>query len=177
MAEVIALETELGTNSAGAISTTVAARIAVLETARCQQTRTAISIGNNTLTDITFNSALHTDFDPRDWHDPSSNPGRITPNLTGWYRVTALASWATDTDYIRVITEVLKNGLATTPTREIDVAAATSSQPGVSAAFPLIKLNGTTDYISMRVFQSNTGAGSNNVDATLLVELVYPTTS
>lgn len=176
--EILAIEQTLGTNPQGSLAT-VKARLERLEwmatPAVCQLVQaSAQTVAYNTPTTVTFGVE---DLDPRGWHSTSSNTDRVTPDIAGWYRVTFLAEWSTDTDYTRLLVDVQKNGaLVGTPRMGWDLRAASAaglSPVDMMASSPLISMNGTTDYISLGAYQTNASSGSATVQCRLLVELVY----
>lgn len=144
--------------------------------ALCQLVQSSTqSITNNTSTPVTFNSE---DLDPLSWHSTVSLTERVVPTIAGWYRVTAQTEWQADTDYTRILVDINKNAAAIgAPNMRVDSIAVTTAAAAKSIPLtsPLISLNGSTDYISLVVFQVNTSAGANTVQCRLLVELVYPT--
>lgn len=141
--------------------------------ALCQMKRSStLSISNNAATAVTWNS---TDLDPLNWNDTGVNPTRITPTISGWYRTSYVTDWQSDTDYTRILAAVQKNGAATTPNFTLEHRpAAVTHTPRLAGSFPLLQMNGTTDYVELVVLQVNTSAGANTVDPQFLVELVYP---
>lgn len=141
--------------------------------ALCQVRMSAAqSIPNGANTTLSFDTE---DLDALTWH-AGGTPTRITPTIAGWYRVTFTTDWQSDTDYFRLLVNILKNGAVTTPLRSIEIpGGAVTLTPNVSGSVTLVQMNGTTDFLELSAFQVNTSAGANTCDATFLVELVYPT--
>lgn len=101
------------------------------------------------------------------WHNPSTNPDRVTPNVAGVYRVTASSQTAANVTGNRRV-QISRNS---TPYAEVTLAsAASNSTNGVTA---VMTLNGTTDYVTA---QTDQGSGSSlTVTAQLSVEFIRPT--
>ena len=170
MGEVVAIQTELGTNPSGALST-VALRVRQTDSL-CQVRQSGgQSIAHNTVVTLNFNTE---DLDPLGWHDNVTNNHRITPTVAGWYQSSFGTSWQADADYTFAKTVLRKNG--TEPTVSQSATAVVSlGDVDANAGLPLMSMNGTTDYLDLVVFQTNTSAGTNTVDVTWLVKLVYAT--
>lgn len=145
----------------------------VVNNALCQLAQSATqSISNSTSVEVTFDTE---DLDPLAWHSTVTNTHRVTPTIAGWYRATFAIDWGTDDDYTRQLMDVFKNGGDTgPPSRREDQVGGSGARSYLGVA-PLIQMNGTTDYLSLRVLQTNTSAAANTVRCRFLVELVFPT--
>lgn len=143
----------------------------------CQaRTSGTFNVPNN---DTTLQIALNTEvqgYDPLSWHDNATNNHRVTPNIQGLYRVVGASGWPSDTDYTRVYLEVWKNGaqIGTNHRNDLQISGGTQGVRSVQVISPLIELNGTTDYVSLSPFQTNTSANAQAITATIYVELVVP---
>jgi hypothetical protein len=115
------------------------------------------------------------EIDPFNWHNPASNNTRVTPTIAGWYQTVASVDWGDDSDYTNLIIDVRRNGSTIGTTFALDMPQGDVSNFRGSLTTPLILLNGSSDYLELFVFQSNTSAGANDLNARFLVELVYPT--
>jgi hypothetical protein len=143
----------------------------------CQVTRATQSITNSTDTTIDWVNESATVIDPLDWYVAATSTTVITPTIAGWYRVTLTWDWVADAgnDYTATSAWVEKNA-ATTVARYRSVEnGAVVTTPSASLTTGLVQLNGTSDTIRMRVRQTNTSAGANQINPTMLVELVHPT--
>lgn len=122
---------------------------------------TSQSITNNSLTVVTFDTER---YDTDSMHSTSSLTSRITINTAGIYVVSAHIVWQADTDYTRRLFDLLLNG-ATIIARKSDESAAhgIANDEGwnLSTQYKLA----AADYVEVRVFQTNTSAGANNVTA------------
>jgi len=148
----------------------------ISKNALCQLVQTGTqSINHNDVTPVAFTGE---DLDPLGWHSTSSLTERVVPTIAGWYRVTFSASWSTDTDYTRLAIQVHINGVALgAPSIGFDLIqeAAVAGGRIFGGSSPLISCNGTSDYLSIAAYQTNTGGQANTVQCRLLVELVHPT--
>lgn len=123
----------------------------------CDMSMLAKSIPNNALSILGTTSpdrAYTETYDIDGWHDPVTNPDRITPTQPGDYEIEVRGAWAAGATGRRYI-QLFKNGalVATLATNEV---------PGSNTAFvgyaSLFSMNGTTDYITVQAFQNNGGA-------------------
>jgi hypothetical protein len=144
-------------------------------TAICQVRMTAQSITDNTLTALLFDTDTTgtEDLDTLGWHENTVAPERITPTIAGWYQVGWSCEWQTDTDYVRVFSELQKNEAVLSPARRIEGPVATA--PHHYTGGGLVQMNGTTDRFRITVFQDNTSGNANTVSAVFTVELKIPT--
>lgn len=127
-----------------------------------------------------FNFDGADDYDPLDWHDPSTNNDRVTPTIPGDYKVTVEPVLQGTNTVASAFSAVYKNG--TRVSRSGNVKPGTSA---TSAALPtyidVVSCNGTTDYIQGACSVSTsateqTNPASNNTGITrMLVEYIGPT--
>lgn len=117
------------------------------------------------------------DLDPLSWHSTVTNTSRITPTIAGWYRATAVVLFGSDNDYTRISVAIFKTGASATPPygQQSFVPGAAALGPVLTTQSVMISLNGSTDYLEVSAFQSNTSAAANTAQGRLSVELVYPT--
>lgn len=144
-------------------------------TAICIAQRTAAqSVVDNTTVDLALTG---TDLlDPNAWHDPAGGaPERITPTIAGWYLVIGHAEFTSaTTTTARRVTRIAKNGTAVH--QGIDVAVATGlASLQAQDATATVSLNGSTDFVTLQVFQDDTGGSARNFTGFLSAQLIYPT--
>jgi hypothetical protein len=115
--------------------------------------------GNQTLTSgvstkMAFDSK---NFDTNNCYNTSTY--RFTPNVAGYYLVTALAGFSGISGAVTgpLTNQIYKNG--GTPTFQIGRSYASSDYPASNAS-ALIYLNGSTDYIECYMVQSATASGT-----------------
>lgn len=89
------------------------------------------------------------------WHDPATNPTRITPKIAGNYEVSIDALWGVTT--AQSFVKARKNSATTF--RNVIVAANAESGLSGEAAFAVgtMSFNGTTDYVDFTAYM-NSGA-------------------
>jgi hypothetical protein len=124
------------------------------------------TIAHNTTTPVSFNGTANADYEVSDllgWHDQTTNPTRITPNIAGWYRATAKACFASNATGYRIIWFDGSLSHQPSPTLQlylgmIYLPAVNGDITYVSASSSLIYFNGTGDYIEMKVVQSSGGS-------------------
>lgn len=109
-------------------------------------TGTAVTLGStpNAYTEIS---------DKLNWHDPSTNPNRITPTIAGVYLVTMGANWATNAGTTGTRQYIIRKNGTVIPGGGPVVAAATDISGNGSSSIP-VQLNGTTDYIDVGIIHS-----------------------
>lgn len=141
--------------------------------ARCQVRMSAPqSLTSSSSTALSFDTE---DYDPLGWH-AGGTPTLITPTIAGWYRATLSTQFQSDTDYVDILLEIQKGGVALTPPQTLRITgAATTWVPGLPLQTVLVQLNGSSENLRAVARQQNTSAGANTVNAALLVELVVPT--
>lgn len=111
--------------------------------------------------------------DPLGWHDPASNPSRITPNINGMYECKANFQFVGNSTGRRAVA-VRQNG--STINYGSTWAATTAGNVGGIQTVEL-QLNGSTDYIEAFMFQDSGGtlacgdATSSRLSAKLLYRL------
>jgi hypothetical protein len=106
---------------------------------------------------LTFGAGSE-EIDTHNFHDPATNPSRITPTVPGTYRVTATLNMQAGT-YSSLLMVFRKNGANTTPlvTYRPDPASATAA----AQLTTLLTANGTTDYFEIIV--QTTPAGTTSI--------------
>jgi hypothetical protein len=90
--------------------------------------------------------------------------GRITPNVSGYYRVTANVQMGNTG--VRSIISIVKNVATVVATNDM---VAASLGTGITC---VVFLNGTTDYVSTTVYQQS-GAANNYTNYQLTVSLIW----
>jgi len=125
----------------------------VLSPPWCQVRQTvAQNIATSAWTGLLFD----TEDDDQDlWHSLAANTDRIVPQTPGWVRLEGGASFATNATGFRGTRWAL-NGTAIAGSQEI-VPAATGGATVVGARSVAVQVNGTTDIITLQVFQSSGG--------------------
>jgi hypothetical protein len=125
--------------------------------------QSAQSLADNVATAITFGASSE-DIDTHGFHDTTTNPSRITPNVAGYYRAVAAAVFEAQTTAVVSQTYVRKNG-------STNMAAAGRTAPGTQAfslmASVIVSCNGTTDYVEMVMQQDSAGADNTNASVFL----------
>lgn len=121
------------------------------------------SINNNSLTVVLFDAER---FDTNTMHDTSSNTSRITFNTAGIYQIDANIIWGADTDYTRRIMDIFLNNTTLICRRSDESTHSVANPEGWTLS--LKRKFAVNDYIELRVFQTNTSAGANNLDATVV---------
>lgn len=114
--------------------------------------QTAQSLTDNTDTALTFGSGSEV-VDTHGMHDESTNNTRVTPNVAGWYEVTATLIMTARTDYNTIVATVARNGTVQS-TRDRTGPNAVSSARTASAT-GTYEANGTTDYFEAYGLQDN----------------------
>lgn len=113
----------------------------------------AQSILNNSVTKVQFGTA---DFNVGSCYDAVTNY-RFTPNVAGYYSVSALAAFTTTPALTSILFYIYKNG---SPVRlAVGSVVASGNDPGASIS-GLIQMNGSTDYLEIYILQTNSGAAS-----------------
>jgi hypothetical protein len=132
-------------------------RILALEDRRdrvCSLSMAALSIPNSTDQVVGGSGVAYTELsDTLGWHNPSSNPTRITPTVAGTYRVTAWMVWATNVTGVRFM-NVSKAGAIITGTE----TAPGLQGRGYGSVVLEVPMNGTTDYLELTTRQSSGAA-------------------
>lgn len=134
------------------------------------RTSSPVSIAANASSTVSFDTDA---YDPFNWHNPASNPTRVTPNLPGWYDVSWNAVWeAGGGTYTRTLTGILVTGGLPNPWRRVDQGASEAASGNFTAAASAgwLQLNGTTDYVEMERFQSNGSSAARTLNAMMKVE-------
>lgn len=136
------------------VSASAAIAFSKMETTpACRVYRTANGSANNiTLTPVPFDAET---FDPRSWHDNSSNTTRITPDRAGKIRLSGAILWAAHATGHRYAS-IYKNGAS-----ELAVfqCANAGGSDGVTAMVTTLdSCNGSTDYFELLAYQNSGGA-------------------
>jgi hypothetical protein len=115
------------------------------------------------------------DVDTHGFHSTSVNPSRVTPNVAGWYKITANIAWASNAAGRRA-TVSYKNGASA---GNLGIAAGGSGGTpfGVimTGGSRTLYANGSTDYFEINAYQNSGGAldtAAGLVDTVFEVELV-----
>lgn len=149
----------------------------ILEPKFCLLTRTATqSAGDAANTQIAWDAQT---LDAFGWHPADGVTAGITPNIAGWYQMTYTVDFSADNDYVQVRVLLFKNGAQFTlggvnyindtyPVQQ-------SVSPVVSGDFPLVNVNGTSDTVSLAVFQDNTSGSASTITAACMLRLVLRT--
>jgi hypothetical protein len=111
---------------------------------------TDVSVPNGTSTKVIFATES---FDTNSCYDTSN--GRFTPNVAGYYQITASLGWLTPPSGQSYDFYIAKNGAIGTPA--IRVILSTASQNPIFQGSYLLYLNGSTDYVEIYAYQ---GTGS-----------------
>jgi hypothetical protein len=109
------------------------------------------TIANNTATKVTLNTEI---FDTANCFDSTTNY-RFTPNVAGYYLITASVTYGSASANGTCQAKISKNGAVDTNTALFQVLNGNLAGSSVSA---IIYLNGSTDYIELYTSQST---GSN----------------
>lgn len=117
------------------------------------------SLPNNATTVVTFDSER---YDTDGMHSTSVNTSRITVNTAGVYIVTAHVTFSSDTDYTRLLVDILLNGATVVARHSLENPGADSNQRGFSVA--TVWKASATNYFEVRCLQVNTGAGTETID-------------
>ncbi len=113
----------------------------------------AQNIGTGAWTGLLFD----TEDDDQDlWHSLAANTDRIVPQTPGWVRLSGGASFAINATGFRGTRWTL-NGTAIPGTQIIVPNATASSATVVPARTIAVQVNGTTDIITLQVFQNSGG--------------------
>ena len=116
---------------------------------------TAKSVANSTVATagLTTPDYAYTEVsDLNAWHDPVTNPDRITPTLAGRYRVTVSGGWGSNGTGLRYYA-IGVNGAY--PGKYRIVVLASTDGNGASNLAPEIVMNGTTDYFTVQSYHTS----------------------
>lgn len=107
------------------------------------------------------------EIDTNDFHDESTNPTRITPNIEGYYEFYGTLFLAGATTFTNMTCWIRKNG--STSVYPSDRKANLVNAQAVSLSVKTtVYMNGTTDYAEFMGWQDNTasaGINTNNSDS------------
>ncbi len=109
------------------------------------------TLATGTLDYHSFTSS-EVDIDVSDWHNPTSNNSRITPDVAGWYYAigSAVLENATVTTSTRLFVGLYKNRVSPS---FLSNSVYSPNYPGVTIG-GLVEMNGTTDYLELGVYQT-----------------------
>ena len=122
------------------------------------QRTTTQSINDSTVTAISFNLDV---FDIGAWHDNSTNPERITPDLPGYYQVNGNAGFTSSALGTRRLYIMTQNGATLHAQSGIPGYVATGHVLPICVS-ALIYLDGATD-VQLGVYQNSGGALTTSV--------------
>lgn len=112
----------------------------------------ALTLTNNSAVAIAWDAE---ELDPNGWHDNSTNPSRITPNIAGKYRVSAV--WRSSdafADQKQAVLALRKNGSDLRGGTDERWTSGTTGKPAPRAS-TVADMNGSTDYFEAVYFQLN----------------------
>ena len=118
-----------------------------------------ITVPDATETVVNYDSAGMVLYDAPGWHDTSTNPDRITPDVAGLYLVTA-KYWTGSSSVDAAYSRFYKNGVVIT--ESIAYWIATNGYISAPNLYYLT-MNGTTDYLFVTVYQSSGASRAGNV--------------
>lgn len=93
--------------------------------------------------------------DPLGWHNPASNPSRVTPTIAGWYHVVGGVAFAANTTGYRLVQLLHSNGNRIAEQRS---NTASTSVAWVVNVAGYAYFNGTTDYVVVAALQNSGGS-------------------
>jgi hypothetical protein len=134
----------------------------------CVLENTSQVVANSTSTAVAFATE---ELDPLNWHNNVTNNTRVTPNIAGFYFVTMQMNDVNAAGQTRAAVSLQKNGAEITGVR---VRMDTTGEDDDFALPGYVQCNGTTDYLEMVIFQTNTGAASRTITARFTVQFVHP---
>lgn len=90
--------------------------------------------------------------DVSNWHSETTNPSRITPTVAGFYYVwaSAVLESASVSTGTRIFVGIYKNGSGTS---NFSLSTYSPNYPGILTG-GVIEMNGTTDYLTMGIYQT-----------------------
>lgn len=149
----------------------ISARLTKLRPRYCELTVTTASAPNSTTSTLGTAGALAyvEASDPDGWHNPAVNPTRITPTVAGRYLIMAEVEWASNGTGLRIL-QIGRNNVFTNRVRAIVLAA--DDAVGSLQLATEVALNGTTDYVTVTVFQN--AGGALNVTARVVARYLGP---
>lgn len=120
------------------------------------------SIANATYTAVNLDTE---DVDSDNGHSTVTNPSRYIGLTTGWYLLSGGCGWAVNAAGQRGC-EFAKNGTSLPGTDVMQPNATASFASSTTVRSSHVQLNGTTDYVELRGFQSSGGALSTATNST-----------
>lgn len=121
----------------------------------------AQSCTSGTTTAVTF-AAGSEEIDTNNFHDTTTNNTRITPTVAGYYSFEGSAWFAAATTTTSVHVLIAKNGTNVDPSNRAKPANA--NQTSSSHTTTLLSINGTGDFVELKVVQVDSGAAARNTE-------------
>jgi hypothetical protein len=162
----------LGQASASNALAAARARLVALERKGSAVLTCAKTTTHNTVVNIGSTSPDHAWTETQDalnWHNPTTNPTRITPTFSGRYLVILAVAWGGSASGVRY-GWLGRNGAFPSYWRSLQSAGNDSF--GVTTVTADVSMNGTTDYLEARAFQSS--GGNLALDALMTVRYLGP---
>ena len=110
---------------------------------------------NNTQAGVLFDTE---DTDVNGWHD-NVNPGRITPNVAGWYRVRATLFFPSRTDWTALSVILSRSTVQIPPGVRMSFGSPTNGVQGITSEI-IASCNGTGEYFEVSALGTNTAAAT-----------------
>lgn len=120
----------------------------------------ALTISNNSLTWLTFSSTRDNSTDGM--HSTSSNTGRLTAPVAGWYLITAAIRWASNATGVRQL-YLRANGSTYIDTVNQDAVGTTNTRQTIATLYYLA----ANEYVEAAVYQNS--GGNLDVDASAAI--------
>jgi hypothetical protein len=130
--------------------------------------QTTQSLPNSTSTALQFGAGSE-DVDTHGYHDPVTNPSRVTPGLAGYYRCTITVAIAASGALTQFYATMAKNGTAVQPL--VRVKPYTTAAAMSVATTAILSANGSTDYFEG--FGNQTSGGALNTQASGGINSVF----
>jgi hypothetical protein len=128
---------------------------------------------DNTFNTISFDTTNTTIVeDTLDWHSTTTNPSQVKPNIAGIYLATANGRLNNNNNTESLVQILLNGTTGIALSFGNGIAGLTASNYSCSA---VVKLNGSTDYLEMRVEQDTANANETWVDIAFSVVLLRAT--
>lgn len=173
MAEVIAVQTELGTNPSGPFAT-VAARLTAIDGGNLcvVSTSTGNTLTSGTSATISWESEV---LDPSGWFT-SAAPTLITPTIAGWYQVSVSANIAADPEGDSTLFQVRVQRSSTDVfAYSARPSAATTAGAQFFGTTPPLLMNGSSDTLRILAAQVNTDADARTYTGFFSAQLLFRT--
>ena len=127
---------------------------------RLRQVTAQTGVAHNTQTIVTFDTE---DFDTHGAHSTSSNTGRITPQVAGYYRFSATVLFQNRTDWTLLLAFFRKNGATATAPAGRVAPSATSNLTYAVSCTAIQPMDGVSDYMEVMCQASNGASASYNL--------------